>query len=201
MRNFRLRYARKDIIIDYKRGYTKKQLNLFDQVEPRIEENDMAKVLTVYYTWGGITKKLAEQIHAAAGGDILEIEAETPYTTDYKACVEQARKEVQEGYKPPLKTKIPDLSGYDVILAGCPNWISTFAPPMATFLSGANLAGKTVAPFCTFGGGGAGNIVKDVTAWCSGAKIADILAVKGETIKDAPFPEADLSAWLKKAGL
>ena len=84
------------------------------------------------------------------------------YPGSYNTIVEQAKKEIQAGYRPVLKTGINYIKNYDMIFVGTPNWWSTIAPPIATFLENYNLTGKTVVPFCTHGRGGFGHIESDI---------------------------------------
>ena len=131
----------------------------------------MKRILTVFYSHSGITKKAAEQIHAIVGGDIYEIKEQNPYPRDYNAVVEQAKQEIAKGYQPALKGNLPDISDYDVIFAGSPNWWSTIAPPLSTFLSSADFTGKTIIPFITHGGGGLNRTVSDINKLVQGAKV------------------------------
>ena len=39
------------------------------------------KVLIAYFSWGGTTKGMAQQIQAITGGDLFEIEPVNPYPT------------------------------------------------------------------------------------------------------------------------
>jgi flavodoxin len=154
-------------------------------------------ILVAYYSWGGNTRRLAEQIHSSAGGELFEIAPQTPYPKEYSACTNQAKKEIQAGYKPALKNKIEDIKGFTVILLGSPNWWSSLAPPVSSFLSGYDLSGKTILPFCTHGGGGQGHIVKDISKLCPSSKILDCLTVRNGALAS----KGELSAWLKKAGI
>ena len=61
--------------------------------------------LIAYYSHSGNTGKIAAQIQKQIGGTLFPIEPETAYPTDYAKVVELSRKEIPEGYKPPLKTK------------------------------------------------------------------------------------------------
>ncbi|HOQ51880.1 MAG TPA: flavodoxin, partial [Candidatus Atribacteria bacterium] len=115
-------------------------------------------ILIAYYSRSGNTRKLAQLIHQKVGGTVHEIQPEIPYPASYNATVEQAKKEIQAGFRPPLKTKIEHIEAYDTIFLGSPNWWSTIAPPVATFLEENDLSGKTIIPFCTHGGGGRGRI-------------------------------------------
>ena len=66
-------------------------------------------ILVAYFSHSGNTREIANQIHKSAGGDIFEIQAINPYPHDYDAIVQQARQELDSGYKPALKTKIENI--------------------------------------------------------------------------------------------
>ena len=148
----------------------------------------MRNILVVFYSHSGVTKKVAEQIHAKVGGDIHEIVEQNPYPRDYNTVVEQAKREIAQGYRPPLKSEVTDLGKYDVIFIGSPNWWSTIALPVATFLMSADFTDKTVIPFITHGGGGLNRTVSDIKKLAQGATVLD-----GFDANNA----ARLSAWLK----
>ena len=61
-----------------------------------------AKALVVYYSRSGNTRAVAEAIHAAVGGDIVELQPVTPYPEAYRATTDQAKQELASGYEPPL---------------------------------------------------------------------------------------------------
>ena len=109
------------------------------------------KVLVAYFSHSGNTREVARQISEATGGDLFEIVPATPYPTEYRAVVDQGKKEIEAGVRPALKNPVGDLSQYDVIFVGSPCWWATIAPPVATFLTSCDLAGKTVVPFMTRG--------------------------------------------------
>ena len=155
-------------------------------------------VLIAYYSHSGNTGKIAELIRKQIGGTLFAIEPETPYPTDYAKVVELSKKEIPEGYKPPLKTKAPDLAEFDTVLVGSPNWLNTFAPPVATFLAENDLSGKKVAHFATYGGGGLGKIAEDIAKLCPHSTVLEALALSRDGGDGA---EAAVSGWLKKIGL
>ena len=126
----------------------------------------MNDILVAYYSHSGTTKRVAEQIHRSVGGDLFEIKEASPYPRQYSAVVKQAQKEITRGYRPPLYGELPNIGGYDLIILGSPNWWSTIAPPVATFLTQADFTGKTIAPFITHGGGGLNSTVDDIRALC-----------------------------------
>ena len=140
------------------------------------KENTMPtnpKILIAYYSWSGNTKEVAEAIQEKTNGTLFRIETAQPYPEEYRATTEQAKKEINEGYHPALKDKVADITQYDVIFIGSPNWWGTIAPAVSTFLSSYNLKDKRVIPFITHGGGGVQNTIKDLTAQCSGCNVAD----------------------------
>ena len=47
------------------------------------------KTLILYYSYGGNTRRIAEMIQKQVSGDLVEIETEKSYPTDYNAVVEQ----------------------------------------------------------------------------------------------------------------
>lgn len=122
----------------------------------------MKKSLIVYYSYSGNTQEVARQIWFATGGDLHELIPVSAYPSDFNECVEQAKWEIENGYKPEIAGKRIDPNAYNRVFVGTPNWWNTMAPPVATFLSQCDLSGKTVVPFCTHGGGGKGTIFTDI---------------------------------------
>jgi flavodoxin len=139
------------------------------------------KVLVAYYSHSGNTKRLAELIHLHVGGDIYEITPAVPYHRDYATVVNQAKKEIREGYRPELAAELGSIEPYSRVFVGSPIWWSTVAPPLATFLSSYDFAGKIVLPFCTHGGGGVGRIERDIAGLCPQARVMGCLGVHGST--------------------
>ncbi|MDR1940703.1 MAG: NAD(P)H-dependent oxidoreductase [Endomicrobium sp.] len=127
--------------------------------------NKMAakKILVAYYSHSGNTEKIAKEIQTAAGADIFEIETTHIYPSDYDKLINQAKKEIADDFKPALKTKLNNIAEYDIIFVGSPNWWSSIAPAVSSFLNQHDFSGKTVIPFCTHGGGGLANISKNIT--------------------------------------
>lgn len=140
------------------------------------------RILVAFYSWSGNTKFAAEKIAGATGGTLFEIQPEKAYPADYSACTSQAKKEIREGFRPALTSKI-DLKNYDVIFIGSPNWWGTMAPPVASFLASADLKGKTLIPFFTHGGGGMQNCEKDTAKLGAAAKVMKAAAFSGSSVK------------------
>ena len=143
------------------------------------------KVLVAYFSHSGNTREVARQISEATGGDLFEIVPATPYPTEYRAVVDQGKKEIEAGVRPALKNPVGDLSQYDVIFVGSPCWWSTVAPPVATFLADCDWAGKTVVPFMTHEGSRMGRSEEDIRKLCAGATLLGGLPLRGGAVKDS----------------
>lgn len=165
---------------------------------PTKAENPPKKALVVYFSWGGNTRAVAENIKEATKADIFEVLPETPYTTDRDKIETQAENEVNSGYQPPLKELPSNLHEYDVIFVGSPCWFRTMAPPIATFMATANLSGKTIVPFMTHGGNQLGNTVMDMKKLAPEAIISDGLPIHE---RNAINSMDEVKNWLSKANL
>lgn len=153
------------------------------------------KILVVYFSHSGNTKVIANQIKDLTDGDIFEILPAKAYPSDYQACVDQAKKEINANYKPALKTKLKSISSYDIIFVGSPCWWATMAPPVATFLSSYDFTGKTIVPFMTHEGSRMGRYASDIKKLCPKAKILEGLPVRGSNVKEA---KGNVNKWLRE---
>ena len=146
----------------------------------RFAAKPAGKIAIVYFSQSQVrnTALVAEWIRKHAGGDLVPLEPATPYPERYGETLKAANAERAAGTHPPLKP-VPPLDGYDIIFVGSPIWYGTYAAPFATFFDSNALAGKTVVPFCTHGGGGAGRFFDDVKKACPGAKVLDGLVIRG----------------------
>lgn len=156
-----------------------------ENVKLQKTETEPGKVLVAYYSWGGNTRFAAERIQKLTGGTLFEIKPVKAYPVDYGACVEQAKRECRDEFEPELATKVDDFSKYDVIFVGTPNWWSTMAPPVRSFLTDYDFSGKTVIPFVTHGGGGMANCERDMRRACPKAAFGRGGAFSGSGIRNA----------------
>ncbi len=168
----------------------------------------MAKVLVVYYSRKGEnhmpegiqvlpkghTAYAAEFVRNALNGDIFEIDTVKPYAANYRECCMEAVAEFKAGARPDIKGFVEDLSGYDTIFVCFPCWCGTAPMCVYTFLEHYNLSGKKIVPLCTHEGSGLAKAPEDLARVCTGAVIAEGLAVRGHQVKDS---EAEIAAWAK----
>lgn len=125
-------------------------------------EAPQKKVLVLYYSQTSNTKTVAQEIANKLGADMEEIVPVKPYDGDFQATITRCNQEREQGITPEVKPIAANLADYDTIFIGYPVWFGTMAPPMGAFLSQADLAGKKIVPFCTFGSGGLDSSVKDL---------------------------------------
>lgn len=143
----------------------------------------------------GNTEIVAEFIQKAVGGDLFEIETVKSYSDDYYACIDEARKELRENARPELKSYLGDVSKYDNIFVGYPNWWGTMPMAVFTFLEHYDLSGKKLIPFCTNEGSGMGSSERDLKRICKDAEIVQGLPIHGA---EAAKSENKVSEWAKR---
>ena len=125
-------------------------------------KEETPKMLVLYYSQTGNTKAVANEIATKLGADIEEITMVNPYDTGFKATIERCMQEREQGIIPDIQPVKANIADYDVIFLGFPVWFGTYAPPVQKFLLDADLSGKKIVPFCTFGSGGLESSVKEL---------------------------------------
>ncbi len=105
------------------------------------------KILVAYFSWSGNTEEMASYIAEQTGGELLEIQPEKPYPTDYSECGDVALIERDQNDRPAIANLPESISEYDVILLGYPIWWHTAPMIIGTFLESYDLTGIEVYPF------------------------------------------------------
>ena len=144
----------------------------------------------------GNTEIVAEWIKEAVGGDLFEVETVKPYSEDYFVCTEEAKTELQTNARPQIKRFIDDISEYDNVFVGYPNWWGTMPMAMFTLLEHYDFTGKKVIPFCTNEGSGMGTSERDLAKICAGATIEEGLPVRGSKTRER---KQAICEWAKKS--
>ena len=154
-----------------------------------IKGDKSMKTAVIYFSWSGNTRFAAETIAKKAGADLFEIKAETPYSSDYGKCCEEAKPECYGKTLRPIKPiESLDLAKYDVVFVGTPNWWGTMAPPVRTWVTQSKdvLEGKKVCLFQTHGGGGMQRVGKEFAEVIGdAAKVLPPKAFAGSSIKSS----------------
>lgn len=150
----------------------------------------------------GNTAKVAKVIAAKTGADIFEIKEAKPYPQSYDECIDVAKKELRDKARPEIAGDLPDLTDYQVVYLGYPNWWGDCPMIVYSFLEKSNIEGKTILPFCTHEGSGLGSTAKNLQKAFPGAK-AELngLSLRGATAqKDAAATEQAVDKWLDSLG-
>ena len=150
------------------------------------QKEEAPKMLVLYYSQTGNTKAVAEEIANKLGADIEEITMLEPYDPDFQATIDRCMKDREQGILPEIQPVKADLANYDVIFLGFPVWFGTYAPPVITFLNNADLSGKKIVPFCTFGSGGLESSVKDLVAAEPDAEVLSGYGVRAARLEAMP---------------
>ena len=128
----------------------------------KLETASGSKVLVVYYSASGNTKRVAEDIAEAADGDLFEITPAEPYTSDdlnwTNSDSRVSREHDDESLRdvPLTTTEVENWDDYDTVFIGYPIWWGIAAWPVDTFVKNNDFTGKTVIPFATSSSSGMG---------------------------------------------
>ena len=152
------------------------------------------KKLIVYFSWSGNTRYIARLIAEKTGADIVELELVKPYSSNYSQCLDEAKRDQRADARPTLQTKIDNIAQYDTVFIGYPNWWASIPMPIATFLESYDLTRKTIAPFCSHGGGRLGQSVTAIGKLAPASNLTEGLSVH---YRGGSSLSADIDQWLK----
>ena len=124
------------------------------------------KVLVAVFSASGVTKKVGEAVARIAGGDFFEIVPKEIYTgDDLNWMNKQSRSSIEmndPSSRPEIAGAVSDMASYDKVIIGFPIWWGVAPRIIETFLESYDFSGKTIIPFCTSGGSGAGRSDKEL---------------------------------------
>ncbi|NCB99123.1 MAG: hypothetical protein EOM34_00385 [Clostridia bacterium] len=143
----------------------------------------------------GTTEYVARIIQDKTGGDLHLIETVTPYTADFEELRDVNHNEMAENFLPELKESDLDISEYDTVFIGFPIWATDVPQPVLSFLNQYDLSGKTVIPFCTHDGYGAGSSYASVQEASHADSVRDGIAIEA---KDVPGAADLIQEWLSR---
>ena len=159
------------------------------------------KVLVVYYSASGNTKRVAEDIAEAAGGDLFEITPTEPYTSDdlnwTNSDSRVSREHDDESLRdvPLTTTEVEDWDDYDTVFIGYPIWWGIAAWPVDNFVKDNDFSGKTVIPFATSSSSGMGQ---------SGTLLSEMAGTgdwqDGQRFRSS-VSQSDVADWVSGLGL
>ncbi|MFC5577917.1 flavodoxin family protein [Lysobacter niabensis] len=132
----------------------------------------MSRILIMFFSMGGHTRRLAEEIRSATGADIEEIIELHPR--------EGAWGMLRALWDASLRRKSGVLEAkhnpvdYDLLVLGGPIWARHLAAPVRTFAEQYGSRAKRVAFFCTEGKQGADTAFADLEKLCQHKPLATL---------------------------
>ena len=135
--------------------------------------NNGNKTLVAYFSATGTTMEAATKLAKAIHADLHEIVPEAPYTSadlnwnnkNSRSSVEMADK----SSRPAIANRVENMAQYDTVYVGFPIWWYIAPTIINTFLEQYDMTGKTIVPFFTSGGSGAGETLKYLKPSAPGA--------------------------------
>lgn len=150
------------------------------------ENMEKKTTLVAYFSATGTTKAAAEKLAQVVDADLHEIQPEQPYTdADLDWHNQQSRSSVEmkeKSSRPAIKNKVENMDQYTTVYIGYPIWWYVAPTIINTFVEQYNLEGKTVIPFFTSGGSGAGETMKYLTPSAPKANWKEPLNLNGMNV-------------------
>ena len=126
--------------------------------------NNNSKKLVAYFSATGTTMEASTLLAKVADAQLHEIVPETRYTpADLNWREKNSRSSIEmkdKSSRPAIANRVENMSQYDTIFVGFPIWWYVAPTIINTFLEQYDLTGKTIVPFFTSGGSGAGETLK-----------------------------------------
>lgn len=164
----------------------------------KAESGNADNVLIAYFSWGGNTQGIAEEIQKQTGAELFEITLVNPYSNDYNTVLDEAQRDQSEQARPELASHVENMEEYDTIILGYPNWWASIPMPIASFLEEYDFSGKTIIPFCSHGGGRFGQSLTAIEKLAPDAIMGEALSIHysgGSSMPD------DVREWLSDNGI
>lgn len=164
-------------------------------------------ILVVFYSWDEntdyaaklITRSIKKQERFKLLYTVCKIKLETDYSTnDFEKCLAEAKAQIKKKEKPAIYNVPDDVSGYDIIFLGSPNWWDTIAPPLLSFTEKMKDYRGPVAPFITRGSSGLGHCEEDLKKALPKAKVLHAGLFTGKRLGDHDeLEELSVKEWAK----
>jgi flavodoxin len=147
------------------------------------------KILVVYYSRTGTTKKVGEEIAKKLGADVEEI-IDTVDRNGPKGWLYAGRDAMKKRL---TKLKKPKLNpaDYDLVIVGTPIWAWNVSAPVRTYLTAFKRKFKKVAFFCTMGSQGAENAFKEMGEVIDKKPVATISLTTKEVVGENYLDEVE----------
>jgi flavodoxin len=151
------------------------------------------KPIIIYYSYGGNTKGIMNQVKAKLNIPMLALEPVKAYTSNYDELVKEMQRPDNPDLDPLIKSLSIDLNLYDTIILGTPVWWYTISGPVRTFLKQNDLSHKVIMPIAT-NAGWIGHTFKEIESLTQAQVVNELnLVFNGEMLTN----QNDLNKWLE----
>ena len=132
------------------------------------------KTLVAYFSAGGTTARVAEDLASKIDADLFEIMPERPYSAaDLKWTnpVARCNREMFGKKDVPVVGKVEDFESYDTVCLGFPIWYWSAPNVINTFCKDYDWTGKKIYVFATSGGSNIGKTAEKLMPYVAGGEI------------------------------
>jgi flavodoxin len=158
----------------------------------------MPKILIVFYSRTGTTRRIAEAIRARCNADIEEIRDARPRDGLFRGWWRSIR-EARRGSETQILPTTKRVDDYDLVVLGTPVWASSMSSPLRTWLNSHRHEIRRVAIFATQGGSGGERALTAVAKLCALAPVARLVVNAGDVNSGAC--EAELERFVARLAI
>jgi len=143
-------------------------------------DEDMPRVLVIYYSRTGYTRRIAEAVAAKAHATVEAI-VEDRSRRGFLNYLRSGR-EALTGRAVPIRSTAEDPSTYDILIIGTPVWAGHVSSPVRTYLLEHRSEIRRTAFFCTQHSSGADKVFREMASLVGQTPLAT-LTLNDRTIK------------------
>lgn len=142
----------------------------------------MNRILVVYYSLSGTTRKVAGTIASALGADLEEIAD----TAERAGPLGYLRSGIEGMLGMPSEIRRPEKNpaAYDLVVVGTPVWTWSVSSPVREYLTWMGGSARRIAFFATEGGAGASRAFGQMEELCGGRSPLATLELAGPELSD-----------------
>jgi flavodoxin len=136
------------------------------------------RVLIVFYSRTGTTRKVADAIHRELGGELVEV-----HTRHYPKGLRgflRASLDAILGRAIQIRSKPTHAQSYDLVVVGTPVWNSSLSTPIRTYMAQSLPHAHHLAFFLTHGGSGARRVFGQMTDLTGRRPLATMAVTESE---------------------
>jgi flavodoxin len=155
------------------------------------------KTLVVYYSKSGNTRRVAEEIAKALGGETEEL-VEIGVKRSGILGFLFAGRDGMRGRPSKIEPAKKRPADYDLVVIGSPVWGWNLVPAVRSYLGAVDLKGKPVALFCTMGSNGEKKTFESMRELAPDSKALGNLAVMQAELKSPDALAKRVAAWAQE---